>query len=114
MKLTAYNANGSRILKGWHIQNEQGHRVASIDGSTLSPEKEYELAQLIAAAPDLAEALATLVQLYVANPGTKQEFITCITPPSASAMTEEMRIQDPLWSAFDKARAALQKAGVTL
>jgi len=92
MKLTAYNAIGSRILKGWHIQNEQGHRVASIDGSTLSPEKEYELAQLIAAAPELAEALEWLLR----------EYLHVVTVPADDIPQVKA------------ARATLQKAGVTL
>jgi hypothetical protein len=48
-------------------------------------------------------ALERLVALYVANRGTDSEFISCITPLSASKMTYAQRRACKVWRAFDSA-----------
>ncbi|MCK5605782.1 hypothetical protein KAR91_28055 [Candidatus Pacearchaeota archaeon] len=54
---------------------------------------------------ELKEALEGLVDMYIANRGTPDsEFISCITPRSASEMTPLERIKDRTWSTWDKAR----------
>jgi len=55
--LKAYNSVGGRILKNWHISTEDNTHVCALATGNLSPELEHKLAQLIAAAPELAEAL---------------------------------------------------------
>ena len=61
----------------------------------------------------LAEALAALdglVKLYVANKGTRHEFISCITPSHASDMTKRERKQCRVWKAWDKAVKVIDTA----
>lgn len=55
----------------------------------------------------LEEALSKLVDRYVANIGTDHEFISCITPKSASQMSFLERKNDDVWSLFDNARLLL-------
>lgn len=58
----------------------------------------------------LADALETLVNLYVANKGSQDsEFIRCITPRQPWAMTKKERKDSPTWSAWDKARKVLER-----
>lgn len=55
----------------------------------------------------LEAACGTLVNMYVANLGSKHEFICCITPRHASQMTAKQRKKCEVWAAWDAARKAL-------
>lgn len=55
----------------------------------------------------LEEALKTLVDMYVANKGSKSEFICCITPIHSRDLTFNERRSNPVWKAWDNAREAL-------
>lgn len=69
----------------------------------------HEEAKLQARISRLETCLDDLVRYYVANLGTKSEFISCITPRSASSMTKVERKACPAWSKWDAARNALAK-----
>ena len=82
-------------------------------GEKLSPTDQANAALIVKAVnshADLLAALNNLVNLYVANKGKDDEFITCITPPHANEMTKTRRKNSETWSAFDAARAAIAKA----
>ncbi len=66
-----------------------------------------EIQNLIDQRDALVKALRELVDMYVANKGTKSEFITCITPPVSSQMSVEQRAKSKTWKAWDNAREAL-------
>jgi len=55
----------------------------------------------------LKKALSDIIDLYVANIGTKHEFISCITPKSSIEMTYFERYNSPVWNVFDNARILL-------
>jgi len=86
----AYNRHGARIFKGWSITNGAGV-VARVDIEP-SPETQYANARLIAAAPDLLEALEDVCAL--------RDF-----PDSAKGRAAAGR-GDP----YRRARAAIAKA----
>lgn len=56
---------------------------------------------------DLENILSKIVDTYVANRGTKHEFICCITPKPSVDLTPEQRKEDSIWSMFDQARKLL-------
>lgn len=64
---------------------------------------------LVAERDELRAALETIVNYYVANKGTKHEFILCSTGPHASEMTAKQRKAHKVWSMFDRARALLAR-----
>lgn len=53
------------------------------------------------------EIITDLVDMYVANRNGDSEFIKCITPESANAMTPTQRAKCPHWRAWDNARRFL-------
>lgn len=55
----------------------------------------------------MEEALGNLVRYYVANLGSPDEFISCITPRHASQLSAKDRSKDDCWSKWDAARKAL-------
>jgi hypothetical protein len=59
---TAYNASNGRIYKFWRIKAGK-HVVATVSDIDLTNE-DYANARLIAAAPELLEALETLINLH--------------------------------------------------
>lgn len=63
INLCTGNSRNGRIFKSWYIYNRNAeilHPVAKMESDKLSPEREMELANLFAAAPDLVEALQRL------------------------------------------------------
>lgn len=66
-----------------------------------------DVTKLEAKCKAMEAALSTLVKMYVANLGTRHEFISCITPRHASAMSKRERKESETWAAWDAARAAL-------
>jgi hypothetical protein len=58
---------------------------------------------------ETVEALEVLVNMYVKNKGTANEFISCITPESSCRMTGVQRRRDTCWRAWDKARKVIEK-----
>lgn len=59
---------------------------------------------------NLIKSAEALIELYIANPDTVNEFISCITPKHASAMTFQERRKDRCWRAWDNLREAVEKA----
>jgi hypothetical protein len=58
-----YNAKGSRILNNWSVCNRDGTRIANIEQMPgQSSEEEHANARLIAAAPELLEALREMTE----------------------------------------------------
>ncbi len=58
---------------------------------------------------ELLEKSEALIALYVANLGTKDEFISCITPPVALVMGPDERKKNKAWIAWDDLRAAIAR-----
>lgn len=81
-----FNRDGSRIFKQWGVHGANGNRVCWVENN---PECGRD-ARLIAAAPDLAEALNGLVDHY---------------------KSVNLQGVPAVWPLFDAARAALAKAG---
>ncbi len=58
----------------------------------------------------LLKACEVLVELYVANKGSKHEFIKCVTPKSGYKLTQKQRASCKFWAAWDAARDAIGAA----
>ena len=91
-----YNMSKNKILKQWHIQRDDcKHDIALVSLDVAADERE-SVANLIAAAPAMYEALVETMRVLRSLRDNKEEWYTLVTPE--------------LLTAWDKNKAALAQA----